>query len=161
MIVKASLMTDPRSLCNGAGMLLAQTGSTEAVMRLPRKDIGSDANAFWTLVGTLVIRTEMTDEAAGSSIRDATYKSTSAAASRCSASRVSIDSMTDVGIAEAQAGAVDAAARASRRASGSFSSSWMMEAGRSVRSTATSLWKAGLDLSVVIKLLSSIITFDA
>ena len=60
-------------------------------------------------------------------------------------------------MAEAQAGIVEAAARASRRASGSFSASWMMEAGR----TAISLWKAGLDSSVVIKLLSSVITFDA
>ena len=73
MILKASLITDPRSLCSGAGMLLAQVGSTEAVMRFSRKGIGSDSKAFWTLVGTLVMRTEMTDEASGSSIRDAKY----------------------------------------------------------------------------------------
>lgn len=65
-------MTDPRSLCNGAGMLLAQLGSAEAVMRLSKKDIGLDAKAFWALVGMAVARTERTDEASGSSTRDAT-----------------------------------------------------------------------------------------
>ena len=161
MILKASLMTDPRSLCNGAGTLLAQVGSTEAVMRLSRKEIGWDAKALCTLVGMLVMRTEMTDEASGSSTRDATYWSTSAAASRGSAARLSIDSMTGLGMAETQAGVVDAAARESRRTSGSFSASWMMEAGRSSRRTATSLWKAGLDSSAVMKSLASVIIFDA
>ena len=160
MILKASLMTDPRSLCIGAGMLLAQGGSTEAVMRLSKKDIGSDSKAFWTLVGTLVMRTEMTDEASGCSIRDAKYWSTSAAASRGWAARLSIESMTEVGMAETQAGVVDAAAKESRRASGSFSASETMEAGRSCRRAATSLWKAGLDSSVVMKFSASVITFD-
>ena len=67
-----------------------------------------------------------------------------------SAIRVPKESKTGVGIAEAQAGIVDAAARESKRASGSFSASWMMEAGRSVESTAKSLWKAGLASSVVM-----------
>ena len=161
MILKASLMTDPRSLCIGAGMLLAQVGSTEAVMRGSKKAIGSDSKAFWTLVGTLVMRTEMTDEASGSSIRDARYWSTSAAASRESASRLPRESMTEVGMAETQAGVVDAAARESRRASGSFPASWIMEAGRTCERTARSLWKAELDSSVVMKLLSSVMTLDA
>ena len=151
MILKASLMTDPRSLCSGAGMLLAQGGSTEAVMRLSKKDTGSDSKAFWTLVGTLVMRTEMTDEASGSSIIDDTYSSTSADAWRGSDSRVSIDPMTAVGMAEAQAGAVDAVTKGSRIASGAFPASWRTEAGTSFRRTATSLWKAGLDSSVVMK----------
>ena len=102
----------------------------------------------------------MTDEASGSSIRDARYWSTSAAASRGWAARVSIDSMTAVGMAETQAGVVDAAAKESRRASGSFSASETMEAGRSCRRAATSLWKAGLDSSVVMKFSASVKTFD-
>lgn len=74
--------------------------------------------------------------------------------------RVSRESATEVGMAETQAGIVDAAASSLRTASGSFSASWTTEAGRSVDSAATSLWKAGLASSVVIKLLTSEKTFD-
>ena len=70
MMLTASLMTDPRSLCTGAGMSLAQLGSGEAVTKLSMKEMGSDAKAFWALVGMAVMRTEMTDEAAGSSRTD-------------------------------------------------------------------------------------------
>ena len=45
-MLSTSLMTEPRSLCTGAGMSLAQLGSGEAVMKFSRKEIGSDAKAF-------------------------------------------------------------------------------------------------------------------
>lgn len=58
--------------------------------------------------------------------------------------------MTGVGMAVAQAGIVVAVATSLKRASGSFSASWMTEAGRTVESAAMSLWKAVLASSDVM-----------
>lgn len=45
MMLRASLITDPKSLCIGAGMLLAQDGSGVAVAKFTTKDIEFDSKA--------------------------------------------------------------------------------------------------------------------
>ena len=161
MMLKASLITDPKSLCIGAGTLLAQAGRGVAVAKFTTNDIESDSKACWTVVGTLVMRTERTDEAPGSSSSDPRYALTSASASSGLASSVARESRTVVGIAEIQAGVLVTEARSSRRASGLLSARATTEAGATARTAARSVWKAGLASMVVRKLDSSVLILDS